>query len=92
MTQTLAAPAPRALEPPQTRIGPIVVAVGMADEPDVLRAARALAPVSAGGMLVVSVVEPLPAYFSGFEPAILPPRFRGRARRVASREPQRVGA
>ncbi len=66
---------PRTADPPQSRPGPIIVAVGASADPALLAAARMLAPMSAGGVLVASAVEALPTFSTGFEPTILPPTF-----------------
>ena len=58
-----------------TAIGPIVVALGGSDVSGVLRAARVFESTAVGGMLVVSVLEPLVAYFTGDSPPILSPGF-----------------
>ena len=58
-----------------TGIGPIVVALGGSDVSGVLRAARLFESTAVGGMLAVSVLEPLVAYFTGDAPPILSPEF-----------------
>lgn len=59
----------------QVRTGPIIVAVGGTDQRSVLRAARLLAPSAPGGVLAVSVLEPLPVHAVGGEPMLVPPNF-----------------
>ena len=56
-------------------IGPIVVALGGSDVSGVLSAARLFESTAVGGMLAVSVLEPLLAYFTGDSPPILAPGF-----------------
>jgi nucleotide-binding universal stress UspA family protein len=46
-------------------VGPIIAAVGGVDPESVLRAARILAPASAAGVMVVSVLPPLPVSIPG---------------------------
>ena len=79
MTPITATPISVATQPvlsqPHTRTGPIVVAVGGNDAVSVLRAASHLASVSTSSLLVVSVLEPLPAYFGSEMPALLPPQY-----------------
>ena len=59
----------------RSEIGPIVVALGGSDVSGVLRAARLFESTAVGGLLAVSVLEPLVAYFTGDSPPILAPGF-----------------
>jgi nucleotide-binding universal stress UspA family protein len=54
------------------RTGPMIVAVGGAEPVSVLRAARVLAPNFDGGVLAVSVLEPLPIFSGNTETLVLP--------------------
>ena len=62
------------------RTGPMIVAVGGADPRSVLRAARQLAPSMPGGVLAVSVVEPLPVYAVAGELTLVPPNLAAEGR------------
>ena len=64
--------APSAPAPP---IGPIIVALGGSDVSGVLHAAQLFPSTAVGGMVAVSVLEPLTPYLSGEFPSLLSPEF-----------------
>ena len=73
MTPTALASASHPLPSAAKRTGPIIVALGGKDVSGVLRAARYFASGTATGMLAVSILEPLPQFFTGEGAIILSP-------------------
>lgn len=73
MTQTLESHQTlHSFAPNQVALGPMIVGVGATNGESVLRAARALTPVSPDGVLAVTAVEPLPVVLYAGEMGIAP--------------------
>jgi nucleotide-binding universal stress UspA family protein len=86
MSQTLIDDRPTRHAASRKRTGPLVVAAGNEVPPEVLRAAKALAPAFGGRVHVLSVLEPLPIAILESEPILVPIDFE--EGRLASRTEQ----
>lgn len=66
---------PQSATPETVEVGPILVALGGANDAGVLRTAEFFQSTAVGGMLAVSVIKPTPPYLAGDYPTLISPQF-----------------